>query len=233
MAVQPRLAKLGQLFVRAGLLDPQRLSSVVAHAEQNGTSFGRAMVDLGLATEEEFVASLAKVASLPAVELASVTPPAQVLALLDAATCKEHGVVPFGVADGGRTLLVAVSDPTDVQALDQVSVRAGLRLKQHLAGERAIQAAIRRWYYGESGAVGDTSEFKLLDRAGQTLHPHEPTPQAAAAAANESLEQQVQALRSALEAQEKMVRALMDALLQKQLLTAEDLLRARRPAQPK
>lgn len=228
-----RHAKLGQLFVRAGVLDAQRVASVVTHAEQFGTSFGRAVVDLGLATEQVFVDALAKVSGLPAVDLQTVTPSAQVLGLVDAATCEEHSVVPVGLADGGRTLQLAMVDPTDLQVVDTLSQKTRYRVKQLVAGDSAVSAAIRRWYYGDTGAA--EGEFKLLNSGNKTLHP-QGSPQAAPAApaAREpGRDEELQALRAAVENQEKMLRALVDALMQKQVLTADDLLRARRAAQGK
>lgn len=231
MPSQARHAKLGQLFVRAGVLDAQRVASIVAHADQFGCSFGRAVVDLGLTSEQTFVDALAKVTGLPAVDVKSVTPSAQVLAMVDATTCEQHSVFPVGVADGGRTLQLAMADPTDLQVVDTLAQKTGCRVKQLVAGDSAILAAIRTCYYGETGAV---EEFKLLNSGNKTLHPRRSDAAAAPAASPQpSRDEELQALRAGLETQEKMLRALVDALMQKQLLTAEDLLRARRAAQGK
>lgn len=231
-----RLAKLGQLFVRAGVLDAPRVATIVAHAEQHGTSFGRAVVELGLTSEQSFVEALAKVSNLPVADLQAATPSAQVLALLDAPTCEQHSVVPVGTSDAGRTLQLAVADPTDLQVVDALARKTGCRVKQLVAGEEAILAAIRRWYYGDTGAP---EEFKLLNSGNKTLHPQrggeaavQPAP-APGPAHPPTADAELQALRAALESQEKMLRALVDALVNKQLLTAEDLLRARRAAQGK
>lgn len=230
MAASSRHAQLGNLFVRGGVLDAQRLATILAYADERGTSFGRAVTELGLAGEAQYVEALSRLCSLPVANLPETPPPPAVLAAVDVSTCEEHGVVPLGFADGGRSLVVAVSDPTDVQVVDALAVKSGLRIKQQLGGEKAIAQAIRSWYRGESGSA---EEFKLVDAAGKTLHPSGsgPTPAAASVDPAVSVVAELHALRSALEAQEKMVRTLMEALVQKQVLTPDDLLRARKLAQ--
>jgi type IV pilus assembly protein PilB len=82
----------------------------------------------------------------PELDLFAIDIPREVLDLIPRAIAHEHGVIP--VSRTSRKLVVALADPTDQIALDEVRERTGLEILVTVAAPRAINAALWRYYRG-------------------------------------------------------------------------------------
>ncbi len=151
-APQSRL-KLGELLVRAGYLDAVRLEAALAEQRRWGGRLGRVLVELGFLDERTIARALSEHLGLPSIDLGTSSLPANVTELLPVHDCEQYGVMPVQSDPGRRVMRVATSDPTNLEALDELGARMGIRVEPLVAPPSDIDRAIRRYYYGEGTAA--------------------------------------------------------------------------------
>jgi len=110
--------RLGELFVREGLVTQEQLNEGLAEARSSGTRIGYALVHLGFVAEEELTRMLARQYRVPAVDLEKVTVDPKILKLISPSVAQKHLVLPLRRV--GRTLTVAMTNPTDFSAIDDL-----------------------------------------------------------------------------------------------------------------
>lgn len=145
--------KLGELLVRAGVLDEARLKVALAEQERLGGRLGAVLVSRGFLPEDLLVKALSKQLAVPIAQLDRLDVPGHVITQLDIDFVRVHGVCPVQLIAERRTLLVAMADPINVNAIDEISRRTGLRVEPQVAGERAILRAIATLYGEEVPAA--------------------------------------------------------------------------------
>ena len=143
---------LADLLTRAGALTQQQLQDALSHQRINGGGLGSAVTALGFATDDEIVAILSRQFGVPAVDLARVELDAGVVGLIPAATARKHQVVALSRA--GAVLTVAMTDPGNVIALDDIKFLTGCNVAPRVASEASVAAAIRKLYGARSGPPG-------------------------------------------------------------------------------
>lgn len=176
-------SRIGDLLVRAQLLDPLQLRSALAHQQQWGGRLARIVVEKRFLKEEAVVEALSKALGLPRVELDKVERDAAALAKVDAQYAREKAIFPCALKDNGKTLWVAMADPTDIPTIDELQLKARARIRPVISGEGEIVAAIDLHYLGkargdEPRAFGmivpaedadEDEDGKVVDIAGHTL----------------------------------------------------------------
>ncbi len=150
MAVKKRL---GEMLVEAGIIGETQLHSALGHQRQWGGRLGGILVELKLASEEAIVDALAlkfgfDVARLDRLEPYSFS---QAKALVPRDYAVRNHIFPLS-ADTG-SIVVAMSDPTNLALTDELAFRTGKRVKVCIAGENAIAAAVRA-HYGADPLAG-------------------------------------------------------------------------------
>lgn len=141
------------MLVKAGVIDELQLRSALAQHDQWGGRLSKMITDMGLADEDTITETIAKQVGLPRVQLGHLTRDATVLAKVDLAVAEKEGVFPVQLRDNGKTLVLAMADPTDLTLLDQVQMRARTRIAPVVASETEIQHAILRYYRGQEPAA--------------------------------------------------------------------------------
>src|SRR5688572_29653009 len=135
------LSRAGDILVRAGVIDELQHRSAAAHQAQWGGSLTHALVELGLAAEEDIVAALADAMKLPRVSLDRITADALLLSKTTVHFCEQRHVFPAALKDQGKTLVLAMADPTDLSVIDEAMGLARCRIQPVLAGELEIERA--------------------------------------------------------------------------------------------
>ena len=102
-----REVRLGDLFVKGGLITEQQLQEGLAEAKTSGTRIGYALVHLGFVAEEELTRMLAKQYRVPAVDLSKVTVDPKIIKLIPASVATKHHILPLRRV--GRMLTVAMT----------------------------------------------------------------------------------------------------------------------------
>lgn len=144
----PRV-RLGELLVRAGLISGTQLDEALAEQRKNGKRLGSLLVELGLVSETQVTQILSQQLSVPWVSLHHIDFSRQLLNLVPIDIVERYCLIPIyvrRVRGLGDALYVAMDDPTNANALDEVASRAGLHVRPMIAPPSDIRAAIRVYY---------------------------------------------------------------------------------------
>jgi type IV pilus assembly protein PilB len=155
MAINVIQDRLGDLFVREGLITEEQLQEALREARQTKTRIGFALVKLGFVAEDELTRALAKQFRVPAVDLEKVKVEEKILRLIPEEVAMRHRVIPLRKV--GRTLTVAMSNPTDVGALDNLKFITRFEIEPVIVGEYTLQKHLEE-YYG----LGETKMQEML-----------------------------------------------------------------------
>jgi type IV pilus assembly protein PilB len=149
-----------------GVLSQDDVAAVIKETESAGISFQKAIVKLGYLSEERLLEFLTHIYSVEAVNPVGVEVPAPVLRLVPADVAAKYNAVP--VYKHGRTLALAMSDPTDMHAIDDLKFITGLEITPMVATEASLAAAIEMFYQADDDledmvkGLGD-EDLELLD----------------------------------------------------------------------
>lgn len=142
-----RTNRVGEILVKNKLVDALQMRSALARHDQWGGRLAKIVADLGFASEDAIVDAVARELFLKRVQLGHIAKDLPALRKLDSHYCEEHAVFPVSLKDNGKTLVLAMADPTDLHVVDEVAMKARARVLVMCAGEREIQAAISRYYH--------------------------------------------------------------------------------------
>jgi type IV pilus assembly protein PilB len=150
---QPVSRRLGDLLVREGLISAEQLQRAVAEQKGSSDRLGTVLVRLNLIGEEQLIGFLSRQYGIPSMTLSQLDIDADVLKLVPAQIAKKYDVVP--VKRTGNSLTLAMADPTNVFALDDVGFMTNLQVLPVVASQAAIRAAIERLYDTQSSALAE------------------------------------------------------------------------------
>jgi type IV pilus assembly protein PilB len=142
--------KLGQLLISENIISDDQLNKALDMQKAAGGRLGTNLVKLGYLTEEKLVSFLSKQFGVPAINLADYTIDPNVTKLIPAEMAKKYIILP--VARVGATLTIAMTDPSNVFAIDDVKFMTGYNVEVAVSSESAIVTAISQSYGG--GARG-------------------------------------------------------------------------------
>ena len=225
--------KIGDLLVKAGVITELQLKAALAEQQQWGGKLGDILVRMEFLTEEVLVRALSKQTGIARADLTGEVD-RSALALVPPDTAEEFGLVPIGLKDQGRTLVVAMSDPMNLSATDHlVSLTGGLKIETRIAGAGAIRHAISRWYRGEEMLREDGEQsMRIVNNAGNTVvgfstrASKAATPKAQPAAAGER-ESAAEVLRGVEDTQRRSVaalKAMVELLIEKGVFSRDEYL---------
>jgi type IV pilus assembly protein PilB len=137
-------ARLGEILLKANLITRDQLDHAITQQKLEGGRLGAILTKLGLVKEEDISRCLGAQYGIPYIDLDSETIAPEVIRLLHSSLVQKHLVVP--VAKSGATLTMAMVDPTNVLAVDDIKFMSGLKVELMVATESAIRRAIDRHY---------------------------------------------------------------------------------------
>jgi type IV pilus assembly protein PilB len=135
--------QLGTILLEDGVVTEEQLMDAIDEQQRNGQSLGRALVELGLISEGQLVRALASQVGMEFVELANYQVDRAAIALVPAAVCRRHSVLPIGLEDGA--IMIAMSNPGNVVAVDDIRTLTGRRVIPVVAAHDDVLAAIDRF----------------------------------------------------------------------------------------
>lgn len=142
--------KLGQMLLKAGIIDQQQLDSALEHQRDEGGRLGYNLVKMNLISEEELNDYLARQNRIEAVNIDGIKIPQDVLNLVSAKLALRYEVVP--VEKEGRKLVVAMADPQNLFTIDDLRFSLGMEIEPHICASSMIQRALTK-FYGASDAM--------------------------------------------------------------------------------
>ena len=161
--------RIGEMLVREQLITPQQLQEAVRQQKANGGKIGLILVKLGYVRDEDITALLSRQYGVPSVKLSEFDIDEHVIGLIPPETARKYQVVPINRY--GSTLTIAMTDPTNVFAMDDIKFMTGYSLESVVASEAAVIDAIDKYYPGRSkgNGQGDASATSTLEIATREL----------------------------------------------------------------
>src|SRR5467141_2491930 len=153
--------KLGEMLIKAGLLTPQKLQEALEYQKTNGGKLGLHLVKLGFVKEEDITRVLSQQYGVPAINLTKVEVDDTVVKLIPSEVAQKYLIMP--VSRTGATLTIAMVDPTNVFAMDDIKFMTGYNVEPVVASEVAIKGAIDRYY----GSIPPLELKKVMDDLAQ------------------------------------------------------------------
>ena len=139
--------RLGDMLIRAGLINQKQLQEALQLQKTNGGKLGYNLVKLGFVKEEDITSLLSEQYGVPAIHLEHFEIDESILKHIPAEVAQKYLVIP--IERTGATLTVAMADPSNVFALDDIRFITGYQVEPVVAAEASIREAIGR-YYGTS-----------------------------------------------------------------------------------
>ncbi|MDQ3068349.1 MAG: type IV-A pilus assembly ATPase PilB [Acidobacteriota bacterium] len=166
--------RIGELLLKEKRITPQQLQEALNYQKANGGKLGASLVKLGFVRDEDITALLSKQYGVPSINLAQFELDLAVIKLVPADTAIKYQVVPLSRA--GATLTIAMTDPTNVFAMDDIKFMTGYNVEPVVASETAVLDAIERYYAGSAtksssvtGGLANVNSLELATRALEDL----------------------------------------------------------------
>jgi type IV pilus assembly protein PilB len=144
------VAKIGQLLVHNKMITEEQLKKAIELQSKENGRIGSNLIKLGFLSEEELVSFLSKQYGVPAINLSDYVIDSSVTKFIPHEVAQKYHIIP--VARVGATLTIAMVDPSNVFAIDDVKFMTGYNVEPVVAAESAIKEAIVK-HYGQSDAI--------------------------------------------------------------------------------
>ncbi len=136
--------RVGELLLKEKRITPQQLQQALNHQKANGGKLGYNLVKMGFIKDAEITALLSKQYGVPSINLPQFELEPTVIKLIPADTAQKYQVVPL--SRSGATLTIAMTDPTNVFAMDDIKFMTGYNVEPVVASEIAVSEALERYY---------------------------------------------------------------------------------------
>jgi type IV pilus assembly protein PilB len=153
------LDKLGELLVKNQTITPEQLSSALKEQEESGRMMGSILVGMGALKDSDLLQFLSEQHGVPAIKLSEFQIDPEVLKIIPAGVASKYQVMPISAKDS--TLTVAMIDPSNIFALDDIKFLTGYRVEALIAAENSVNEAIEEYYRVEEASDADYLEDLL------------------------------------------------------------------------
>src|SRR5438477_5739137 len=160
---QPVNRRLGDLLVADGLLTAEQLKKALAEQKGSPEKLGSILVRLNLVNEDQLIGFLSRQYGVPSITLGQLDIDSDVLKLVPAPIARKYEVIP--VRRMGNSLALAMADPTNVFALDDISFMTNLQVLPLVASQTAIKKAVDRNYDSRTDAITNVLSDMQTDLA--------------------------------------------------------------------
>src|SRR5436309_15475288 len=151
--------KLGEILLKENLISADQLKQALDHQKQSGGRLGNSLVKLGFLSDDEVTAVLSRQYGVPSINLSYFEVDQNVIKLVPMETAAKYQILPLSRV--GSSLTVAMVDPTNVFAMDDIKFMTGFNIEPVVASESAILEGIDKAY-------GNSKE-EDLDRVMQSI----------------------------------------------------------------
>jgi type IV pilus assembly protein PilB len=156
-------SRLGEILVKDSLISQDQLKQALDYQKKNGGRLGTCLVKMGLVSDEDITAVLSRQYGVPSINLKFYEVDASVIKLVPQETAIRYQIVPLSRV--GSTLTIAMTDPTNVFAMDDIKFMTGFNVEPVVASETAISEAIGKFY--GSIETGEEIDKVMKDLAGE------------------------------------------------------------------
>jgi len=138
------MSRIGELLLREKLITPEQLTEAVDESRRSGGRIGYSLTKLGYIEESELTNFLSKQYHVPSINLNDFDIDDEVIALIPKDVSQKHRCIPINRA--GSSLIVAMSDPSNIYAIDDLKFLTGYNIEVVVASEVAVEEAFHRYY---------------------------------------------------------------------------------------
>src|ERR1700685_1645102 len=156
-------SRLGEILVKDSLITADQLKQALEHQKKSGGRLGTCLVKLGLVNDDDITAVLSRQYGVPSINLKFYEVDPAVIKLVPQETAVRYQIVPLSRV--GSTLTIAMTDPTNVFAMDDIKFMTGFNVEPVVASETAISEAINK-FYGAAESVEELDKV-MKDLAGE------------------------------------------------------------------
>ncbi|HOJ71937.1 MAG TPA: GspE/PulE family protein [Syntrophorhabdaceae bacterium] len=158
--------RLGEILIEAKKITEADLQRALSEQKKYGEKLGKVIIKMGLITESEMIKTISRQLGIPVINLDKVTIPGEILRLIPENICKDFMVLP--VERRFNVLRLAMADPLDINAMDEVSKVVKLEIEPCITTEGEIKRAMER-YFGARSIMHETLErIKDLEAIDET-----------------------------------------------------------------
>src|SRR2546428_5315525 len=149
--------RLGDLLVKEKVISQEQLNQATKVQKETNCRLGSALVKLGFLTDEDVTNFLSRQYGVPAINLSYFEIDPSVVKLIPFETAKRYQILPLSRV--GASLTIAMVDPTNVFAMDDIKFMTGFNIEPVVASEAAIQEALKKLY----GAADDSVKNMMTE----------------------------------------------------------------------
>ncbi len=149
MGINRRRLRLGDLLISQGIITEEQLQRGLELQKEKGCKLGEALVEGNIVSEETIVKTLGEQLHLAYVDLANAKIEDEILNLVPSALLKKHMMIPFEyAADNPNVIRVAMVDPLDIEAADDINIVTNLQVETVITTRRSLNMALDK-YFGQ------------------------------------------------------------------------------------
>ena len=148
--------RLGELLVRQNVISLEQLRTAQSEQQKNGKALGFNLAKLGYVSDERVTEFLSQQYRVPAINLADFDIDPEVIKLVSKEVAAKHRVIP--VSRAGSSLIVAMSDPTNLHAIDDIKFLTGYNVEPVVASENSIIEAVERYFESPTVSYDEVME---------------------------------------------------------------------------
>ncbi|WKZ31727.1 MAG: type IV-A pilus assembly ATPase PilB [Thermodesulfobacteriota bacterium] len=150
--------RIGELLLRERLITPDQLNKAIDEQKKGGGRLGYNLSKLGFISEKDLTSFLSRQYGIPTIDLSTQEVDHEVIKLIPEDVARKYQVIP--ISRTGSTLVVAMADPSNIFAIDDIKFLTGYNVEPLLASDAAIKGAIEKYYETpEMGLDGVLTEF--------------------------------------------------------------------------
>ncbi|MBI5886438.1 MAG: type IV-A pilus assembly ATPase PilB [Deltaproteobacteria bacterium] len=154
--------RIGELLLRERLITAEQLKKAIDEQKMSGGRLGLNLTKLGFITEKDLTAFLSRQYGIPTIDLAAAEIDPEIVKLIPEDVCQKYQIIP--VNRTGSTLVMAMADPSNIFAIDDIKFLTGYNVEPLIASEAAIKAAIEKQYESpEANLEGMLGDFEDTD----------------------------------------------------------------------
>jgi type IV pilus assembly protein PilB len=142
--------RLGELLIKANLISQDQLKEALKHQKEKGAKLGETLINLGFVSEEDITECLSQQFGVPSINLAHFDIDPSVIKLIPPDVARKYNILP--VNKTGATITIAMADPTNVFAMDDIKFMTGYNVEPVVASELGIKNSIDN-YYGSTASL--------------------------------------------------------------------------------
>jgi type IV pilus assembly protein PilB len=143
--------RIGELLLKEKLITPEQLQQALTQQKANGGKLGYNLVKMGFVKDEQITTLLSKQYGVPSINLAQFKIDPTIVKLVPTETARKYQVIPL--SRSGSTLTIAMTDPTNVFAMDDIKFMTGYTVEPVVASEVAITDAVEKYYPSKGGGA--------------------------------------------------------------------------------